>query len=194
MAGSHYKLIRVARVLVVVHHAAYESAKQVVALEEFGHISVQHEEVEGLQTVQYVRHAVVLVVFEVAHLQFARKVDQVVQLDVVLLDEAVLLENLEGEELQGVLDEDLLKVESVKLHCVDVVAGLLVQFVGKLSQFDFDEEIHLFCVDIELLQLRVLAHLVWTRLLLDGHLSALQLQVFRRLGSPANLLFLLQVL
>ena len=60
------------------------------------------------------RYAMVRILFEVTHLKFACKIDEVLERDVVLAEEILLLEDFECEELKRVLVEQRFKVERVE--------------------------------------------------------------------------------
>ena len=103
MLGLDNELIGVARVLVVVDQAGDEGAKEVVALQALDHVAIAHEVVQPLDTVKNMRHAMVRILLEVAHLKLTRQRCKVLQWNVERVEEAVVLEDLEGQELEGCL-------------------------------------------------------------------------------------------
>ena len=89
--------------LIVVNKASDHHTKHVVPLDVLVNVSIAHDEVHTLQAVQDVRDTVIRIVLEVAHLQLTCEVDQVVLWDVIEVKEVVVLEDLECQELEGVL-------------------------------------------------------------------------------------------
>ena len=83
-------------------------------LQTFLNIAINHEIVHALNTVKDVGHTMVWVLFEIAHLNLASKSSEVFQWNMEYIKEIMVLEDLEGEELEGTLVQNLFKVYGVK--------------------------------------------------------------------------------
>ena len=192
MLGLHNELIGVARVLVVVDQAGDEGAQEIVALQALDHITIAHQIVQPLHAVENVRYAMVRILFEVAHLELSRQRCKVLQWNVERIEEAVVLEDLESQELKGCLVEHSLETNRIELDLVQVLSGLIVELAGELLQLDNLHELLLKRVDYghELPVSIYVLRLIFRSPLLS-HLS-LQ-SVFRARGL-SNLLLLLLLL
>ena len=117
--------------LVVVDEACDEGAKDVMFLEAFDDVAVDHEVMHALDAVEDVRHAVVGVLLEVAHLNLASKRGQVLQWYVEDVEEVMVLEDLEGEELEGALVENVLEGYGIEGYRMQFLRRALIQFTSQ---------------------------------------------------------------
>ena len=76
------------------------------------------------------------VLFEVAVLNLASEISQLLHVNVILIKETLSFENFESKELEGVFIEHAVKVKGVKLDCFQIDDGFLVEF-GKVLQTNY---------------------------------------------------------
>lgn len=76
-----------------------EGAKDVMAFQTLVPVSIQHQVMEALDTVENVSDAMIRIVLKVAKRDLAGEVYQVVERNVVQVKEVLGLENFECEEL-----------------------------------------------------------------------------------------------
>lgn len=81
-------------------------------------------------------NVVIRVLFEVAMLNFARKIGQFLHVYMVLIKETLRFEYLESEELECIFIEHAVKVKGVKGDSFQVDYGFFVEF-GEVFQANY---------------------------------------------------------
>ena len=89
----------------------------------------------------------VRILLEVAHLELSRQRCEVLQWNVERVEEAVVFEDLEGQELKGCLVKHSLETNRIKVDLVQFLRGLLVKLAGERFQLDKRHELLLERVD-----------------------------------------------
>ena len=100
-------------------------------LQAFDDIAVDHEVVHALDAVEDVCHAVIRVLFEVAHLNLACNRGQVLQGYVENVEEVMVLEDLEGEELEGAFVENMLEGYGIEGYRMQLLRRALIQLTSQ---------------------------------------------------------------
>ena len=85
--------------LVVVHQGRDVGREHVMLLQGLYDVTIRGQVVESLDGVKDVRHAMIRILFEVAHCKLTSEIDTVLERDVVEVVEVLVLEQLEREEL-----------------------------------------------------------------------------------------------
>ena len=155
MLCSDDELVRVAGMLVVMDQTGDEGGEVVMLLQALLDTTLLQEEVQALQTIQYMNHVVVVILLEVSELHFCGEIAHGLELNVVQFEEVVVFEYLEGQELQTVLRHSCLEVERVELDGLQVLDHRLVHLASEVFLADHCEELLLDGVNQRVLDLTV---------------------------------------
>ena len=134
MFGSDHELVRVAGMLVVMNQTGYVRRVYVVLLQVFLHISIGHDELHSLHTVDHVVNIVILILLGVPELDLRKEVDQILKLQMVAFKDIQALEDLKCQEMKAIVHAHLVKRKSVKRYLVQILNGLLIQLTLDLCQ------------------------------------------------------------